>query len=88
MKLVINSDYGGFSLSEKALNMYKELTGYIPYDFQRNDPILVKIVEELAEEANGYFADLKVIEIPDDVDWVLCEYDGREWVAERHRTWD
>ena len=30
---------------------------------------------------------LKIIEIPDDVDWIIEEYDGAEWVAEKHRTW-
>ena len=30
---------------------------------------------------------LKIIEIPDDVDWIIEEYDGNEWVAEKHRTW-
>jgi hypothetical protein len=28
-----------------------------------------------------------VIEIPDDVEWEVEEYDGLEWVAEKHRTW-
>ena len=31
---------------------------------------------------------LKVVEIPDDVDWKLCCSGwGGEWVAEKHRTW-
>jgi hypothetical protein len=29
-----------------------------------------------------------VVRIPADVDWVLQEYDGLEWIAERHRTWE
>jgi len=53
----------------------------------RDDPILVRVVEELGEKANGRFAELKVIEIPDDVEWTIDEYDGMEWVAEVHRTW-
>ena len=57
-------------------------------DLSRDDPILVEIVESLtSEKASGRFAELKVIEIPDDVDWYIEEYDGREWVSERHRTW-
>lgn len=27
-------------------------------------------------------------EVPDDVQWQIEEYDGREWVAETHRTWN
>ena len=53
----------------------------------RDDPLLVKVVKELKEAANGRCAELKVVEIPDDVDWRVEEYDGVEWVAEKHRTW-
>lgn len=56
-------------------------------DVDRDDPILIKVIEKLGEGANGSFAALKIVEIPDDVDWQIEEYDGREWVAEKHRTW-
>ncbi|WOF44330.1 hypothetical protein KNJ79_05205 [Sphingopyxis indica] len=56
-------------------------------DIQRDDPALVAAVEELGAAANGAFAKLEIVEIPDDVDWEIDEYDGREWVAEKHRTW-
>ena len=55
--------------------------------YERNDPDLVAAVEALGEEANGLRASLLVVEIPDDVDWYIEEYDGHEWVAETHRTW-
>jgi hypothetical protein len=48
---------------------------------------LVQIVEELGEKANGFAAELKVVEIPEDVEYTVEEYDGIEWVAEVHRTW-
>lgn len=53
----------------------------------RADPILVQVVEELGKSANGRCADLRVVDIPDDVEWTIEEYDGNEWVAEKHRTW-
>jgi len=57
-------------------------------DLTRDDPLLVEIVENLtSEKASGRFAELKIVEIPDDVDWYIEEHDGREWVSERHRTW-
>ena len=56
-------------------------------DVPRDDPFLVQAVEEIGELANGHFARLKIVEIPDDVEWYIEEYDGLEWVAERHRTW-
>ena len=62
---------------------FESFLRYIP----RNDPDLVKVVELLGEECNTRFSNLIVIEIPDDVEWVIEEYDGNEWVSEKHRTW-
>lgn len=90
MKIVINTRHGGFGLSKEALALFNERSGAVAtYDFniKRNDPILVEIVEQLGEAADGDFAELKVIEIPDDVQWTVEEYDGAEWIAEKHRTW-
>ncbi len=56
-------------------------------DLKRDDPALVAAVKELGTSANGEFAKLEIIEIPDDVEWEIEEYDGHEWVAEKHRTW-
>lgn len=58
---------------------------YEQYD--RADPDLVAAVEQLGEQANGSSAKLKVVEIPDGIEWEIDEYDGREQVAEKHRTW-
>jgi hypothetical protein len=56
-------------------------------DVERNDPTLVQVVEQLGDAANGSHAELAIVEIPDDVQWGIDEYDGREHVAESHRTW-
>lgn len=53
----------------------------------RTCPALVQAVEELGKEANGSCADLRVIEIPDGIQWELSEYDGIERVEEIHRSW-
>ncbi len=53
----------------------------------RHDPILVRVVEELGEDANGSCAELSVVEIPDGTDYEVEEYDGNEHIAEKHRTW-
>jgi hypothetical protein len=57
-------------------------------DIPRDDENLVKVVQTLGFEANGRYSELKIVDIPDDVDWFIQENDGREWVAERHRTWE
>lgn len=62
-------------------------THYI-FDLPRNDPHLVAMVERLGEEeSGGAHASLRVVEIPDGVEWEIDEYDGMERVAETHRTW-
>jgi hypothetical protein len=92
IKVVINEDFGGFGLSDEAEALYKERKGITDPDWwyrdiARDDPVLIQIVEDMGTKADGTFAALKVVEVPDDVNWYIEEYDGREWVAERHRTW-
>lgn len=92
-RVAINICHGGFGLSDRAVEKYLELTGGSNKDFwdrdiQRDDPYLIQVIKELGDKANGSYAELKIVEIPADVDWIVEEYDGREWIAERHRTWD
>jgi hypothetical protein len=137
MKVVINTCFGGFGLSQRAVMRYAELKGIKLYryydqitlevygpgrldegglvhyttqpvkcdkhsvligdipegvyfserDIERNDPLLVQVVEELGPDANGRCAKLSVIEIPDGINYEIDEYDGNEHIAERHRTW-
>lgn len=56
-------------------------------DTPRDDPALIKTVEDLGKAASNRFSDLQVVEIPDDVKWVIDEYDGLETVKEEHRSW-
>lgn len=95
MKVVINNCHGGFSLSDAAVGRYVELADLIITDtdefysrnIPRDDTALVQTVEELGVLANGSFAKLKIVDVPDDVEWEIEDYDGLEWVAEKHRTW-
>lgn len=96
IKIVKNVCYGGFSLSDLALSRLSELTGkslsecneeYEWDDENRSAPELVQVVEELGDKANGRLARLVVVEVPDDVDWYIRDYDGMETVEEVHRSW-
>jgi hypothetical protein len=102
MKIVINDDYGGFGLSKMAIESYASRKGlslgkwnqtygyfddFMDRDIPRNDKDLVEIVESLGNLANGFCASLRIVEIPDGVEWHISEYDGIEHVAENHRTW-
>ena len=53
----------------------------------RDDHRLVQVVEEMRSEANGHGAELKVVTIPDGVQWVIEKKDGGEQVSEQHRIW-
>ena len=90
--VVINTCYGGFGLSGRAVRDYKDMAGIIDdkwyeRDIPRDDPYLIKIVRDLGMAANGAHANLKIVEVPPDVEWQIEEYDGNEWVAEKHRIW-
>lgn len=91
-RIVINDCYGGFSLSDRARREYCRMAGielseFLDSEVARDDPYLVKIVKDLGMGANGSCANLKVVEIPGDVDWQIEEHVGAEWIAEKHRTW-
>ena len=139
MKIVINTCFGGFNLSRKAVKRMAELQGrecfifindyknkrfifdddktifWVAFDIPnpnkvlynnkiinntlykkhcisnkpdtRTDLLLIQVVEELGKEANGSYSELKVIEIPDGIEYEIEEYDGNEYIAEKHRTW-
>jgi hypothetical protein len=134
MKIVINTCFGGFGLSNAAVLRYAEIKGVklycdpyvrspfgvttfytVPlsevisqdswstmtkekmresntqrfsyYDIARDDPALVQTVEEMGAGASGRFGTLKIVEIPDGVEYSIEKYDGLEHIAEAHRTW-
>ena len=96
-KIVINTCFGGFSLSDEAITMYRERKGiaadarptYVD-ELARDDADLIAVVEALGEKANNQYSELKVVEVPAWLrakGWTIEEYDGREHIAENHQTW-
>lgn len=53
----------------------------------RSSKMLIKCVEELGEEANREYAELKIVNIPDGVDFEIHEYGGKESIHEVHQSW-
>ena len=56
-------------------------------DIERDDPILVQIVEELGEEVNDDYSELKVVQIPSEVEYYIHYHDGVESIHARHSVW-
>lgn len=84
-KIAYNTCYGGFSLSEKAKMLYRELTGmkeddYLDVDdIPRHDPVLISVIETLGSEANGPYAQIAIRPINTSA-YRISEYDGVEKV--------
>lgn len=53
----------------------------------REDQKLVQVVAELGAAANGHCAELKIVEIPSEVQWEIEKTNGVEHVSEVHRRW-
>lgn len=101
MKVVINTCFGGFSISKRAAEFMAARGNAIAKaelaedgefygendDYDRTDPDLVAAVEALGSEAGGSCAELSVVEIPDGIEWEIDDYDGNEFISECHRTW-
>lgn len=49
-------------------------------DSSRVDSELIQTIEELGEEANSSYSNIKIVEIPDGSDFSINEYDGMETV--------
>jgi hypothetical protein len=80
-KVVANGCFGGFGLSDEAIRLYGERTDntdFYDMDLDRDDPVLVAVVEELGYAANGDCASLYIVEVPTGARWRIDEYDGNE----------
>jgi hypothetical protein len=97
-KIVINNCFGGFDLSDEAIAMFRERKGIADTErptyadeLARDDIDLIAVVEALGGKANTQYSEWKVVEVPmwlKEKGWTIEEYDGREYIAEYHCTWD
>jgi hypothetical protein len=95
MQVVINLK-GTFSISSEAVKFIrkkiknkddKKSVNWYSFDNDRSNYLLIEAVKKLKQKANGMDADLKIVDIPDDIEWSVYGCCGSEWVAEKHRTW-
>lgn len=57
------------------------------YKYDRTDSDLIKTIEDLGERANSIISDLKIVEVPDDIEFELFERNGCEYAVEKGRYW-
>lgn len=98
-RIVIHPHYGGFKLtdlmkSELAIALpdvhpidiehghYNRETRVMDWSWRAHPVVLAAVERDLAHAPH-----LKIIEVPAGVAWDVENYDGKEWVAEKHRTW-
>ena len=72
----------------KEYNKIYNKINFYDHDIERTDLNLIKVVEELREEASGSCANLKIVEIPNNTQYQIDEYDGLESIHEKHRSWN
>jgi hypothetical protein len=95
MKVAINDYWGGFGVSPEFIIAYNEKAGtnFNPkyshqFDDKRSDPILIEVIEEIGTDVASYnYSKIKIVEIPDDIDYEIHDYDGMETIHEKHRSW-
>lgn len=80
MKIIINTCYGGFGVSEEWAKDHNIKDRYNS-DILRHNTDLINAIEA-GGKVNAPFSRLKVIEIPADSTYYEVEdYDGYEWIA-------
>jgi len=101
MKIVINVDFGGFGVSEAVYNELGfewDDYGYLTnedfgiesnnYYAYRSDSRLITAIEKIGtKKSSGFLAALKIIEVPDGIEWDIDNYDGLESIHENHQSW-
>lgn len=93
-KVVINKCFGGFQIRRDVADEigWKSVYGDGPDKQNRINPKLISVLERMlanGEDINpdGSGTRLKIVEIPDGIDWYIDDYDGCEDVHEVHRIW-
>lgn len=64
--------------TRKITDKYGERVSFYAGDLKRDDPVLIQVIEELGDKADGRFAELRLIEVEAGTLYRIDEYDGRE----------
>lgn len=59
---------------------------FVKYE-NREDPLLIRCIESLKEEVDTPMSQVRIIEIPEGVDYQIANNDGYEYIREKSREW-
>lgn len=80
---IYSNDEKRKELNERANSIWIDNLWY-----DRSNPILIQVVEELGEKASTRYSKLEIIEIPDGIEYEIeNEGTGYEYIHEKHRIW-
>ena len=92
MEVLYNACYGGYTVSDRAIQMHQQRMNYTKNDesdeffyvesFERHDPVFLEIFHELGNDFSGKNSRIKVKKIPKKYEnhYDIHEYDGLERV--------
>lgn len=84
-------DWHEMTGDEREASKKKYNSVYLKSDYgydERNDPTLLQVIHEIGESAaSGQLAELKIVKIPDGIEWEIDDYDGIETAVEKHESW-
>jgi hypothetical protein len=96
VEVVINRCFGGFGLSEAAIEEIATIqvgpsngrrgNRAASNGSDRTHPALVATVKKLGKAANGDYAELAIVSVPRHLKWRISHYDGSESVVIAHPT--
>ncbi len=94
IKVIMNINYGGFILSDKALfilgklGMTKDVIDNMSSFEVMTNKKIIQVIEELGIEANGLSTKIEIIDVPRDGIKVLIEkYGNMKYKDEEHCIW-
>jgi len=83
--VVLSSEdfYKASEEARRASNEFYRANQIYGRDIERTDPVLIQVIEELGDKANGQCAKLAITELAAGTQYRIDEYDGYETVETR-----
>lgn len=75
------AERGELALYENSKSVSDKYYGGWEYEEIRTHPLLIRVIEELGDQANGPYSKLKIDDISDYCDWSISYFDGLEEIV-------